>query len=291
MTTVADQIRAATATAQERMNEYDAQVLQDLRALFVVTADDIGQQIVTAAAGDNQVSLMALDALRQRVIERLAKLTEERNALLNRALPHAATLGTEPFSGHLPQDYLVRGELDAVRFVQQLVQADGLKLSDRLWRNDRQATARVANEIELAIVRGISAQQAARDMLARGRRPDATDPGLQAANPVNIARATTDALTGQGGSAYYNAARVFRTELNRAHGTAYQNVALQHPDVIGTRFLLSPHHLEHDICDTHASADLYGLGKGVYPHGKNPWPAHPNTLSYVVAVFRSDKQH
>ncbi len=38
----------------------------------------------------------------------------------------------------------------------------------------------------------------------------------------------------------------------------------------------------------HATANLFGLGKGVYPPGQNPWPAHPNTLSYVVAVFEED---
>ena len=35
----------------------------------------------------------------------------------------------------------------------------------------------------------------------------------------------------------------------------------------------------------HARANLYGLGKGVYPKGKSPWPAHPNTLSYEQVVF------
>jgi hypothetical protein len=74
-------------------------------------------------------------------------------------------------------------------------------------------------------------------------------------------------------------------EINRAHGTAYLKGAEAHPDCVGTRFLLSPSHPEHDECDLHASANLYGLGPGVYPPGKTPWPAHPNTLSYVVAVF------
>lgn len=38
-------------------------------------------------------------------------------------------------------------------------------------------------------------------------------------------------------------------------------------------------------CDMHAHANLYGLGPGIYPFGKSPWPAHPNTLSYTVIVF------
>jgi hypothetical protein len=39
-------------------------------------------------------------------------------------------------------------------------------------------------------------------------------------------------------------------------------------------------------CDLLASQNLYGLGRGVYPDAKRcPWPAHPNTLSFVEMVF------
>jgi len=55
------------------------------------------------------------------------------------------------------------------------------------------------------------------------------------------------------------------------------------------RFLLSPAHPEPDICDLHAAANLHGLGPGVYPNReKCPWPAHPNTLSYVEVVFKDE---
>ena len=82
-----------------------------------------------------------------------------------------------------------------------------------------------------------------------------------------------------------NAMRVFRTEINRAHGTAYQRSVEQVPGSVGPRFLLSPAHPKTDICDLLAVQNLHGLGAGVYPHGKSPWPAHPNTLNYVEAVF------
>ena len=52
--------------------------------------------------------------------------------------------------------------------------------------------------------------------------------------------------------------------------------------------MLSPNHPRVDICDMHASVNRFGLGRGVYPKGKNPWPAHPNTLSYVEAVFTDE---
>lgn len=39
-------------------------------------------------------------------------------------------------------------------------------------------------------------------------------------------------------------------------------------------------------CDLLATQNLHGLGPGVYPdRERTPWPAHPNTLSFVVSVF------
>lgn len=42
-------------------------------------------------------------------------------------------------------------------------------------------------------------------------------------------------------------------------------------------------------CDLLAEQNLYGLGKGVYPsREKTPWPAHPNTLSFLQIVFKDE---
>jgi hypothetical protein len=108
---------------------------------------------------------------------------------------------------------------------------------------------------------------------------------LTAAGAQGIGKNIADSILESEGNPYDAALRVFRTELNRAHGEAYQAAAFAHLDVIGTRFLLSPNHPRHDICDMHAHANVHGLGPGVYPKSKNPWPAHPNTLSYVEVVF------
>lgn len=62
-----------------------------------------------------------------------------------------------------------------------------------------------------------------------------------------------------------------------------------HPDFGGWRFLLSPAHPEPDICDLLSRQNLHGLGPGVYPsREKLPWPAHPNTLSFVEIVFKDE---
>jgi len=106
-----------------------------------------------------------------------------------------------------------------------------------------------------------------------------------AAKAGNISKAVGEGLLTGKGAPMDNALRVMRTEINRAHTTAYQRGAAADPDSIGTKFMLSPRHPRVDICDFHARANLHGLGPGVYPHGRSPLPAHPNTLSFEVVVY------
>lgn len=42
-------------------------------------------------------------------------------------------------------------------------------------------------------------------------------------------------------------------------------------------------------CDLLSSQNLHGLGPGVYPdRERTPWPAHPNTLSFLEVVFEDE---
>ena len=102
---------------------------------------------------------------------------------------------------------------------------------------------------------------------------------------LSLGQSAAASLTKGDDNPMFNAMRVFRTEINRAHGIANQRSAAATPGCVGTRFLLSRAHPKADICDLLAAQNLYGLGPGVYPHGTSPWPAHPNTLSYEVTVL------
>jgi hypothetical protein len=140
------------------------------------------------------------------------------------------------------------------------------------------------------VIQGHGAGQAARDLLLRGQAiPIDLQSKIDAANAARIGRDAAMMLVTGTGSPMDNAMRVMRTELNRAHGEAYMRGGEDHPDFAGWRFLLSPAHPQFDICDLHAAANLHGLGPGVYPsREKCPWPAHPNTLSYVEIVFADE---
>lgn len=293
-------IKRASKTAQTGMNNLDAAALDDLEQLYLQAAADIQAAIENHAAGDGNVALQELQSLRDQVGWRLNKLAESRNALLQQNLGEAAALGVDPFAaspsmpasvgeGVLSTSAAMQINNEALQFVRTFVAADGLQLSDRIWRLDRHAREAVTGAIEQAVIQGHGAAQAAREFLMRGNDvPLEIQNKLQAANAVKVGKEAAGQLLTGSGSPLDNAMRLFRTEINRAHGTAYQKGAEAHPDCVGTRFLLSPNHPKADICNLHASANLHGLGPGVYPPGRNPWPAHPNTLSYVEAVFRDE---
>lgn len=73
----------------------------------------------------------------------------------------------------------------------------------------------------------------------------------------------------------YVADRIARTESARAWADAFFAETLNDDDVIAYQYSLSSGHNIYDICDLHANADLYGLGKGIYPKDSMPpYPAH-----------------
>ena len=291
-------IKRATVTAQRSMDRLDADALRELQQLYQQAAADLRTRIAAAGGGDGNIALAQLQDVLTQVNERLRSLASARHALLDNGLENAARFGTAPLTAAgagvqseamLSSAAAMRISDEALRFVRTFIAEDGLQLSDRIWRLDRHARDVVINAIEMAVIEGHGAVQAARELLMRGQSvPMELADKMKAAEGARIGKTVASVLTGTG-SPMDNAMRLMRTEINRAHGEAYIAGALDHPDTAGVRFLLSPAHPEPDICDLHATANLYGLGPGVYPsREKCPWPAHPNTLSYVEIVFKDE---
>lgn len=289
-TTVKAAIKRASARGRASMNRLDRDYLSQLDQLYRTAARDIQSAIQARADSGGFLRIEVMRSLLGQVNQRIQQLSTARNRLLDDGLPAAAALGTRPFSG-APEvsAVLPRVADEAVRFVQRFVNHDGLQLSDRLWRLDNGAREGVTRAIQSAIVQGQSASQAANDFLSRGEQiPASVLNKRNLAQSSRISTAAASELLTKDGNPRVNALRVFRTELNRAHGEAYQAAAFEHPDAVGTRYLLSPGHPRPDICDMHARVNRYGLGPGVYPKGRSPWPAHPNTLSYEEVVFSDE---
>lgn len=89
--------------------------------------------------------------------------------------------------------------------------------------------------------------------------------------------------------ARYLAERIARTEIARSYGLSFDFKNLQDRDVVGIKYRLSSRHRIYDICNFHTSADLYDMGKGVYPKERHPpYPFHPHCLCIPSQVFISE---
>lgn len=284
------EIRAAiakvSAIARQQVERLDSATAEKLLAIYQDAAKSLRAEIAFYADDAGNLRLDVLRELLQQVDATMDSLQVAQRELLRGTLRTSAALGAGVWTSGESVTLLADS---ALRFVENFVAADGLKLSERLWRVESGAVQRIADTLRRNVVMGRDASQAAAEFLARGEAvPLDIKATINLQRASNLAGAVDAGLIGDDNPAYGNALRVFRTELNRAHGEAYQAGAGSHPDVVGMRFTLSPNHPRVDICDYYASANLYGLGEGVYPVGQAPWPAHPNTMSYVTAVFRDE---
>ncbi len=293
-------IKRASQQARNGMQQLDAKTVAALIALYTDAADEVRAAIRARVDASDMVPVGQLRDLMRQIEDVIDSLGVRRDALMQHGLESAAVLGARPYTlqgvgatgmaGHatLESAAAMRISQEAVHFVQNFAAADGLKLSDRVWRLNQGAKEVLTRSIGQAVVSGWDASRAAAQFMYDGKPvPIDVRQRLYAGKADALVR-NADLLTGDGGEVW-KADRVFRTEINRAHGTAYMAGAEKTPGFVGFRFLLSPRHPKPDICDLLASQNLHGLGAGVYPTAKAcPWPAHPNTLSFVEMVFADE---
>lgn len=278
------EIHRATRRAQAELGQLDDRTQAELSGVYERALAQLQADIAAAADPDGTLRLVALRRLEAQAEQILANAAAQRDALLTASISQAASLGASPWVGAATT--LPAISESAVEIVTRMAAEDGLTLSDRLWRIDLGARQTLARAVQSAVVRGQSISAAVNQYLARGE-PVPADllRDRDVASVPQVQARAAEALTTGRMNARAQALRVLRTEINRAHGLAFQAGAFAQPDVIGTKFLLSPRHPEVDECDMHARVNRYGLGPGVYPKGRSPWPAHPNTLSFEIAVF------
>ncbi|MBU5441218.1 retron-type reverse transcriptase [Paenibacillus sp. MSJ-34] len=158
----------------------------------------------------------------------------------------------------------------------------GLKLSDRIWEKSAAARDAMRDIIQDAVATGQDAVTTAR-MLERYVKEGA-----------NVEAKYFEGMMKRMGTRIpedisYPALRLARTETTAAFGQGTILSAQVSPSCNGIRFCLSPSHRIRDVCDELASHDI-GLGLGVYSKDDPPpYPAHPNTLSYLVEVHQDSK--
>lgn len=269
-------IRRASQQARNAMRELDRAAIDALLTIYEQAADQVRAAVRAAADADDQVTLAHLRPLLRQVDDILQAMGDQRDQLLASQIEQAATLGTRPYTAQgvaatgragqalLTSDAAMRIHESAVRFVREFEAADGLRLSDRLWALDQGARETLSRAIGQAVVQGWDASRAVAQAAYNGL-PVPLDVQQRArAGRADRVASLADLLTGGDDAQVWKAERVFRTEINRAHGEAYMAGGERAAGFAGWRFLLSPLHPRPDICDLLAAQNLHGLGAGVY---------------------------
>ena len=282
------QIKRATKAAQDQSVILDGQALANLRERYQIAVNEIAA-IINRLGIDGAVRQDSLGQLLNQAEAIIDKLGTQHAQYLGEWMLDGATVGTQPFAVAIGGTISHHIPTQTVRALDRFIHADGLSLSARIHANTEDTKARVRRHLTRAIISGESASIAAsRDLLEQGAVPNNVKQALYNASPDKLRSVIKHTVLDQPGSPYQTMRRIYRTEINRAFGTAYNASAQEHPDAAGLRFLLSPRHPEHDICDMHAKVNKWGMGRGVYPFDKCPWPAHPNTLSFTEVVFKEE---
>ena len=87
----------------------------------------------------------------------------------------------------------------------------------------------------------------------------------------------------------YYAERIARTESSRAYYDGFMAKIAKDELVIGVMWLLNSSHPKFDICDMYAKADMFNMGKGIYPKNKVPKiPVHPHCLCHLLEVYEGE---
>jgi hypothetical protein len=173
---------------------------------------------------------------------------------------------------------------------------DTQNLSGRIWRIDGEGRTAINNALMKGIADGDSAWNIAKNLeefLGAGQDcPRWTSTRLYGRTASEkSAGDTTGLLAGNdcdGRGVSYNALRLARTEIQKAHALATDKVLAAQPWVEQEQCHLSASHPEADECDDVISNGE--KGEGIYPVGTIEYPLHPHCFCYKTAVLMDEKE-
>lgn len=169
----------------------------------------------------------------------------------------------------------------------KFVAEDGLTLSDRIWRDAAAFQRTMENTIARNIQLGKSARSLGKQFLEfADQQPVQLSKEMQRfiadLAPQDAQRAIEKYVKKK---LNYNATRVSRTEIQRAYRTSYLEQAKKLPFVKGVKWNRSRTEYDCSICENLATADLYGLGPGIYPADKVPIMPHPHCRCFYSTIL------
>ena len=280
-------IRRAQINAQKDVKKLNKETLKELKQLYQSALWALQQRWTAQAGGGNQLYLDNLQAVISDIDSVFLSLYSSQQILLAESISSSIATGTA-INALTPLIDQIEQNTAATRAVWQTTRDDGFNLSQRLWKLNVTNKNALKQEVQFAVIRGDSAFKASRDFIEKGMTvPTATQTGANASTLNNLNKIASESVMTGKGNALYNAQRLFITEIVRAHNQAYLESVDNIDGIIGYKFNLSSAHKKTDICDLHAKANLYGLGRGVYPKKviQRIYPAHPQTTSSITAVW------
>ncbi|MFF2887009.1 retron-type reverse transcriptase [Paenibacillus sp. NPDC057967] len=268
----------------------------EIRKLFVRVADGIADELKRGG------SSMVDDWLLERMEAQLSSLIEQLNTgltlSLERSIAAAVDIGSR-YNRAVTIDLMTQKvsipritkdglENMFVRINESAVQAYwsrtryGMKLSERIWDTSQGAGDVIRNIVQDGIAKGQDAITTARALEAYVRGDANVMSKYYEGMMSRMKGRVPEDLS-------YQALRTARSETTAALGQGAILSARASPSCKGIKFCLSPAHRVRDVCDELARHDV-GLGPGVYPlDDPPPYPAHPNTLSYLIETHETPK--
>jgi len=173
---------------------------------------------------------------------------------------------------------------------------DGINISARIWNIEGAGRDAINTVIMQGVTDGDSAWNIAKKLeafLGAGQNcPRWTSTRLYGRTASDkSAGDTTGLLSGNdcdGRGVSYNALRLARTEIQKAHALATDKLLASQPWVEKEQCHLSAAHPEPDECDDVISSGENG--EGIYAVGTIEYPLHPHCFCYKTAVLVDEKE-
>ncbi len=270
-----------------------------LHKIYVDAADQVAKDLRNLKSTTGLLTRNHLEALEKSLRREADNIYQQSSALIKTGMKQVIEVGAKPVDNFLigslkqakiPVDFvrLQRGFADVNTSAVEafwLRTRKGLTVSDRLWEQAESTRTAMRDVIQTGIASGRDVVQVAKDLegyVRNGTLPeDYFDmPGGGEESKQSNKRSGRR----RPGNPSYEALRLARTEYGMAFNEGVYSRGRINPSYLGSQYMLSDSHPEPDICDDLASADLYGLGPGVYKKGEEPTYPHPNCLCYVVPV-------
>lgn len=163
--------------------------------------------------------------------------------------------------------------------------ANGLNLSQRVWRSVRPFKKELEQSIGMMVGDGIPAKGYAKELKKYLNEPDRLYRRVRGEDgKLRLSAAARQYNPGQGvyRSSYKNALRLTRTENNIAYRTADNVRWGQLPFITGIQVKLSAQHPVFDICDSL---------QGTYPKDFLFTGWHPQCICYQTSLMLSDREY